>query len=230
MQTSDSQPSLDISAAPAGQFDHDRGRKTDDAPGGSCLRDAERGDGEARPDADAELQRQARITLAAWVDRANALFDAPGRGGFAIPTLRFDLRGRAAGLAVFSRRRRSPDLIRINPDLLRRYPREMLDETLPHEFAHVVAHRLYGATIKPHGAEWRGVMAAFGKSPDVCHNMAAEPTRRLRRYRYRCACPQGVELTSIRHRRAQQGAGYVCRRCGEQLRYSGERAEQASQA
>ena len=169
-----------------------------------------------------DIQQRARQELSAWVERANALFSEEFGARITSPELAFDLRGRGAGLAVFQARKRraEPDLIRINPTLLEQHPQEMLEETIPHELAHIVAHRLFGPRIKPHGREWRLVMSAFGKSPEVQHRMQVEPSRRLRRYTYNCACPVGVELTSIRHRRARRGTAYLCRKCGERLRWA----------
>ena len=170
-----------------------------------------------------QLQQRAQETLQQWVVRANAVFAKDYGKTLDCPRLAFDLRGRGAGLAVYQPRKfmAEPDLIRLNPTLLEQHPDEMLDETIPHEWAHIVAHRLFGPRIKPHGQEWRAVMAAFGKTPEVQHRMDVEPSRKLRRFKYHCACPDGVELTSIRHKRARRGTGYLCRKCGQRLRWAG---------
>lgn len=172
------------------------------------------------------LEARAQRALLEWVARANKLFEAVHGVHILCPRLAFDLRGRSAGLAIFQprKRRREPDLIRLNYQLLQEHPREMIEETIPHELAHIVANRLFGSRIKPHGNEWRGVMQAFGKSPDVQHSMAVEPSRRLRRFQYHCGCPTGVQLTSIRHKRVRRGAAYLCRKCGQRLRWAGYEA------
>jgi SprT protein len=175
------------------------------------------------PPSEAGLQARIEDAVRDWVAYAHAHLGF-GRRPLPVPEVRLDLRGRGAGLAVISPRKRQPDLIRLNATLLREHPREMIEETVPHEVAHVVAYRLFGRRIKPHGREWQDVMRAFGKDPSVSHCMPAEPTRRLRRFAYRCGCESPVELTSIRHRRVQQGAVYRCRRCGERLIFSGESA------
>lgn len=150
-----------------------------------------------------------------WIGRARELTGASARR-LPLPEVRFDLRGRAAGQAVFIRRSRACH-IRINAALLVSHPREMLGETVPHEVAHVVIYRLYGRHAKPHGAEWKALMRAFGVAPEPCHTLPAEPARQLRRFRYACACGEPAWLTSIRHKRARQGTVYLCRRCGERL-------------
>jgi len=155
-----------------------------------------------------------------WIRRAREIFEVSARR-LPVPDVRFDLRGRAAGQAVFARRSRQVH-IRINTALLASHPQEMLDDTVPHEVAHVVIFKLYGRRAKPHGKEWKALMRAFGVEPKPCHTLPAEPTRQLRRFRYECACEEPALLTSIRHKRAQQGTDYVCRRCGEKLRFAAD--------
>lgn len=166
-----------------------------------------------------DLQARAIQHTEYWTRRAREIFAVSARR-LPVPDVRFDLRGRSAGQAVFARRSRQIH-IRINAALLASHPTEMLDDTVPHEVAHVVIFRLYGRRAKPHGEEWKALMRAFGIDPRPCHTLPAEPTRQLKRFRYDCACEEPAMLTSIRHRRAQQGTDYMCRRCGEKLRFVG---------
>lgn len=156
-------------------------------------------------------------TVAYWVARANSLFDL----AVPVPQVRMDLRGRSAGLTVYARRHREPALIRFNAGLCQQYPTEMLTHTVPHEVAHVVTAWRYGARVKPHGPEWRSVMAAFDCPATVCHNMVAAPARRHRYFPYRCACEEVRYLSAIRHNRIRRGAGYSCTRCGMRLAFTG---------
>lgn len=156
-----------------------------------------------------------------WTSRANTLFALDARTSVPVPEVRFDLRGRTAGLVVYQRERREPGVIRLNRELLRSHPREMLEETVPHEVAHVVARWLHGGRIKPHGPEWRSIMHAFGKQATACHAMRTRPARRVRYYAYACVCAGPQYLSVIRHRRSQRGRQqYQCRRCGQRLRYT----------
>jgi SprT protein len=125
------------------------------------------------------------------------------------PAVSYDQRGLAAGQANYSE-----NSIRFNRELLEKYAEDFIDQTVPHEFAHLVAYRVYGSRIKPHGNEWRSIMVALGATPSRTHKYEASKTRRLRRYLYKCNC-QGKqhELTSIRHNRVRRGAGYLCRAC-----------------
>jgi hypothetical protein len=47
------------------------------------------------------------------------------------------------------------------PDALR----DLLEEVLCHELAHVAVYRLHGRAVRPHGPEWKGLVAAAGFKP-----------------------------------------------------------------
>lgn len=124
--------------------------------------------------------------------------------------LEYTLRGCAAGRA-------EPEAICLNPVLLQENQDAFFAEVLPHEFAHcAVLQRMPGAPA--HGAQWRRIMALLDVPARRCHGFDTRNarTRRLARHPYRCGCGP-LELTSIRHRRIQQGARYHCRRCGQAL-------------
>lgn len=150
-----------------------------------------------------------------WIGRAREITGASQRR-LPVPEVRLDLRGRAAGQAVFARRSWRCH-IRLNAALLASHPEEMLAETVPHEVAHVAIYRLYGAKAKPHGREWKALMQAFGVDASPCHAMPVAPSRQLKRFRYLCGCDEPAWLTSIRHKRAQAGTAYVCRVCHQRL-------------
>ena len=130
--------------------------------------------------------------------------------------IRFDLRGQAAGQVRFARGH--PPLVRFNAALLRENGERFLSRTVPHEAAHVIAWRLHGGAIRPHGPEWKEVMAVLGADSSRCHEFTTAhlKTRRLTRYHYHCACREHA-LTSIRHNRIQAGQTYRCRACGQTL-------------
>ena len=138
-----------------------------------------------------------------------------------IPVL-FDLRGKAAGMY---RVRAGQRVIRYNPHIFARYFNDNLAQTIPHEVAHYVSDLLHGfRNIRPHGPEWKQVMAFFGAdSRATCsYDLHGLPQRRYRQHAYRCGCRQH-QLTTIRHNRVRQNRmRYYCRQCGDPLRYVGE--------
>ncbi len=174
--------------------------------------------------AGALLRYNSAMFVSPWSQRAHAetlalLKRAEHDFGIAIPevSVRFDLRGGAAGQAVFSRCGKIA--VRYNRMLLQENGEEFLRRTVPHEVAHVVVRLLHGPRCRPHGREWQRVMAHFGAEAIRCHSfdIRRAATRRLRRFAYRCGCRE-FALTSIRHGRVQRGQVYLCRDCRQPLR------------
>jgi SprT protein len=130
------------------------------------------------------------------------------------PAVTYDLKGLAAGQA-----NHRANKIRFNRKLLEKYTSEFVDQTVPHEFAHLAAYRKFGSRIKPHGPEWKTVMVALGAKPSRTHSFDVSSTRQLKRFLYRCNCPNSsYELTSVRHNKIQRGQIYLCKKCAGPLR------------
>lgn len=131
--------------------------------------------------------------------------------------VRFDLRGRAAGMYRVQHGQRH---IRYNPYIFSKYFDDSLVTTVPHEVAHYVTDMLYGLrNIRPHGVEWQEVMRSLGAEPRVTgqYDLQDLPVRRQRRFTYRCDCTTHL-LSTCRHNRVHRGkAVYHCRRCGMAL-------------
>lgn len=138
---------------------------------------------------------------------------------FSCEQVSFDLKGRAAGQLVRSKSRcfgGRTERLRFNSYLLEAYGDEFIDQVVPHECAHLVAYRVYGSQIKPHGAQWRYVMSeVFGLEPSVTHSFEVQVARRLKRFDYRCECHGKLhQLSSIRHNKVIRGkANYICKEC-----------------
>lgn len=162
-------------------------------------------------------QRQVIAATGQFIIQAQRIFD---RRFAPVPVL-FDLPGRAAGMFKVVGRRR---WIRYNPWIFAKYYEENLRDTVPHEVAHYVVHELYGSrSVKPHGEQWRELMARFGADPGVTFDLDLEgiPRRRQQTHRYHCGC-RVHEVSTTRHNRAVSGKGrYQCRRCNGQLVYAG---------
>ncbi len=137
------------------------------------------------------------------------------------PPVLFDLKGSAAGM--FCARGRDVWL-RFNPWLFANDFVTHLNDTVTHEVAHLGIHRLFrgGRGVRPHGAEWQGLMLALGANPRATFtgDMSNIPMRRQRRFSYVCGC-QKHEVSTTRHNRIHRyGTVYRCRYCGENLRQS----------
>jgi len=143
-----------------------------------------------------------------------------GRSFDRVPVL-FDLRGRTAGMFKAVGKERC---IRYNPWIFGKYFEENLRDTVPHEVAHYIVHEAYDRrSVKPHGHQWRGLMAHFGADAGVTFdlNLDGIPQRRQKTHPYSCGC-RAHEVSTTRHNRILKGAGrYHCRYCDGQLIYTG---------
>ncbi len=132
-----------------------------------------------------------------------------------MPTVDFDLRGGRAGAAYPMQYR-----LRFNGLLLIDNTDHFLRQTVAHEVAHLVTYRLYGQQARPHGPEWRKVMAQlFGVAAARTHDYDIRIAAALT-YVYRCGCRERQHYFSIRrHRNALRGNLYLCRHCRMPLSY-----------
>ena len=96
----------------------------------------------------------------------------------------------------------------------------LVREVLVHELAHIAAYELHGPRIRPHGAEWSGLMRAAGYTPRVRFEDAAaialvrERASLPTRYLHRCpACGAG-RVAARRMPRWRCGACYEIGRDG----------------
>lgn len=129
-----------------------------------------------------------------------------------MPTVSYDLRGQVGGYAHYARNH-----IQLNVDMLHNHYDEMINQTLPHEFAHLISVRLYGYKGKGHGVYWKHVMRQLGLTPDRCHSMTVEPARITKKYKFRCSC-RTMMIGATRYKRYMRGeAVYRCSACGSAI-------------
>lgn len=183
----------------------------------------------------AALRLKARECIAAYVQKANERLGAQ----LPMPTCSFDLRGKTAGKALSGRRGRGtgPGLsaqpvlhVQLNSVLFQENVQSFLQDTIPHEVAHLVTRQLYGRGVASHGPEWQRVMRTLGVEPRRTHQYdVSNAAVASRLYRFSCAC-RTFELTPRKARAALQGLR-ACRQCKSVLAYSGEaRIDQQWQA
>lgn len=168
-----------------------------------------------------------------FIQRGSALF----RHDFAAIPVAFDLRGRAAGMYKVTGREKGwawgkgggkarNRQIRYNPWIFAKYYEENLTVTVPHEVAHYLVDCLHGLNrgslrrLRPHGAEWKAVMDAFGVDSSVTakFDLVGIPTRQHQQFKYRCDC-KTHQIGIRRHNKVLRGeASYLCRHCGDALK------------
>lgn len=134
---------------------------------------------------------------------------------FPCPSVNLKLRGKAAGKACLQRNE-----IRLNPVLLQENRQAFIDEVLPHEFAHLIVHQVFGR-VRPHGKEWQMVMEkVLGVPASTTHSFAVESVQG-KTFEYQCGCETHA-LTIRRHNKVlRQQNHYLCRQCGETLIFTG---------
>jgi SprT protein len=129
------------------------------------------------------------------------------------PVVVFDLKGAVAGQAWLGQNK-----VRLNLALLNNpaYTEDMLNQTVPHEVAHLVTYRIW-PTAKAHGRQWAYIMNLLGKPAKRCHQYEVEPARKhARPHAYQCNCRVHM-VTNVLHTRIQSGKQYKCRYCGGRL-------------
>ena len=115
------------------------------------------------------------------------------------PTLTWDLRGTVGGQAYLNQ-----NMISINVEALKKYTKKYIEQTIGHEFAHLVAYK--SLSHRWHGRPWAKVMKSFDLFPDRCHDYDLTPARVVKRqYLYQCdKCGQEFQLTAIRHNKMKR--------------------------
>ncbi len=150
-----------------------------------------------------ELKEQITQKVAACIELANQTFNQD----FTQPSLRFDIRGKTAGMALLNQWQ-----LRFNPVLLNENPNGFLQEVVQHEISHLLVYALYGK-VRPHGKEWQNMMQnLFSLPPTVRHNFDISSVEG-RTFLYHCLCSE-IRLSVRRHNKIQKNqARYLCKSC-----------------
>ncbi|QIW16700.1 SprT family protein [Pasteurellaceae bacterium RH1A] len=149
-----------------------------------------------------QVQRQLKCSL----EQASAYF---GRE-FEQPAVTYTVKGAKAGVAYLRENE-----IRLNPVLLAENGADFIQQTVPHELAHLLVYQLFGR-VQPHGKEWKMMMEeVLGVPAEVYHCYDLAKVRQT--FAYQCAC-QTHQLTIRRHKAIVEGkAIYHCRKCKQVL-------------
>lgn len=156
--------------------------------------------------------KEIRDAAHGWIDFAAMYYGE----AINLDHVRFDLKGKAAGQAI-----KNGDWyeIRVNPEIAAQNWEEYLNQTIPHEVAHIVQYQIY-PYCGGHGRAWKGIMRVFGKDPKRCHDydLTNVTVRRQRRIRYECEPGCEHMLTMTRHNKIQRkGDKYRCNKTGKRL-------------
>jgi SprT protein len=137
---------------------------------------------------------------------------------FAYVPVKFDLTGRTIGMYKHIKKGR---VIRYNSHVFAKYFEENIRDTVPHEVAHyIVDMQFVRKDTRPHGAEWKSVMADFGADNNrtASFDLSDIPQRQYSTIPYGCGCQQH-QLGVRRHNKViKRKARYFCRECGDVLK------------
>jgi len=135
---------------------------------------------------------------------------------FDLPALSWDLKGTVGGQAFLNQNK-----IRINMEALKKYTKKYIEQTIGHEFAHLVAYK--SLSHRGHGRAWAKVMRSFDLFPDRCHEYDLTPARVVKKqFLYAChVCGKEFKLTAVRHNKIIKGARYTHTADGGRLIFKG---------
>jgi len=162
------------------------------------------------------LKQQLLDSTHSWLERARPLLRSAARVDPNVE-IRCDLRGKSAG--QLQRYNNGQLLIRYNLQIAELQPESFIEQTVPHEVAHIITWLCHGKRARSHGREWQSVMQFFGfPQAPRCHNFALpkKAARQQRRWHYQCQCQQHW-LSTTRHNRISKGQRYYCRRCNTEI-------------
>lgn len=100
--------------------------------------------------------------------------------------------------------------LEFSPSLYEANEAEFLNDTVPHEFAHLVAYRVYGD--KGHGIGWKAVMQDMGFNATRCHSYEIPKRASSKTYAFKCDC-MTHEFTPQRMAWVRKGKIYRCNHC-----------------
>lgn len=149
---------------------------------------------------------------------------------FPRPYVTFDLKGLRAGSASLLQWH-----IRLNPIYFNDHLRETIEQTVPHEFAHLVDFSLHpdnfirrkprrGAAkrrLSLHGKTWKAIMCVLGVKPERCHSMYVPGMKRRipKRYSYSCPNCKNIVVVGPRHHKLLQrgNSRAILKDCGHYI-------------
>lgn len=128
------------------------------------------------------------------------------------------LRGGTAGQAVISKESYK---LRVNLELARRNLHDFLEQTVPHELAHILDYAIHGS-ISHHGYNWKMIMINMGLEPKRCHNYDTTGVKRRmpRPHKWMCECGSEFDVTERMHKTLLKGNHRHCK--GLKLTYTGK--------
>ena len=143
--------------------------------------------------------------------RAIDLFPEFNLGPSQIPIV-FVARGGNAGMARYKRivsHRTNGHIynLEFNVDAISKDWDDMVNDTIPHEVAHIVDHVINGS-MSGHGPRWKAIAQKLGCTGKRTHNVPVARARRTKRWCYVARCGTELWLSTQKHNKIQDGRGF----------------------
>lgn len=138
----------------------------------------------------------------ALLEKGNRLFGTKA----VIHEIRWDLVGQAAGIAGI---KNGVWYLRFNVAVLENHPSDMIQNTVPHEIAHLIVYSLkrQGRSHDAgHGRDFKRVCLALGGNALRCHSLDVEKARVHTKYEYKTDSGRTVKVGSAVHKKIQSGS------------------------
>lgn len=141
----------------------------------------------------------------------------------------FGLKGISAGMAKWQMRQAhtgeilsmTNPIIRYNDHAILTDFDHMLNDTVPHEVAHLVVPVEYSRTGRSrawHGPIWQRVCKELGGTGETYHQMKLPKARIVREWLYRLPSGKELKIKTNRHNKIQNGKQYTVGSTGEPIR------------
>ena len=143
------------------------------------------------------------------IDLASKLYNRD----FTYPKVTFNRKGRTAGMAYSYVWK-----VMLNLVLLSENYEDFMEQTIPHEVAHLVANKCFNSW--GHDREWKRVMRDFGLVPLRYNSYDLRNVCVGGCYIYKCGCHE-YQASKQWHNVANE-RGYYCTKCGKMFKFTGE--------
>ena len=157
------------------------------------------------------------LAIITRIDECLAIFEAKNGLCVARPAIEYTLSGTTAGVACITPKHSK---ILLNLLLLNENIDEFLNQTIPHEIAHICAYYLYHiekkTKIQPHGREWKEIVKSFNATPSRLHtyDTSRVAQRDTIKHLFVCKCNYRHYLSPKVAKRSQQ---LCCTKCNSNL-------------
>jgi SprT protein len=107
----------------------------------------------------------------------------------------------------------------LNWPLFKANTEDYLNQTIPHEVAHLF-QRVLAPNERSHGPIWQRLMRKIGLQPRRCHSYDTTISARYESFTYICTCTKH-RISKIVHNKILKGKQYKCKSCKSDITFLG---------